>query len=739
MADLSGMAQPGSQPASGGHGSGSVTGGFELVSSGMAGGAGLSPPCSTVGGLSITDVTLEQALSRMQELSRENSELRDYLKENNEMMKKQFETLSQWKQKVHDANVMNREKFEQTRAVITALRSENEELQRKVTDAQDKEVTLSGKIKSLEAELSSLQAAKAFSDQLAYNVVKQAEKQGVEVAEEETQMRETVYVASAEKEERIMQLEVEVAQKTEELEQMKERQARLEQDITQFRQHTEQLLKDAETTQALKQQIQSENQELRQENVKLRQEVQSMLAESKNSLQRNPKNMFSFGLHFPGPQQAKEGGGDAGLGLQEELDQSPERTADDWQAESAAVTEEVSQLRCLLEAERQMVAQQKDAFEASQQEIQQLKDQVMLMNAELENCQTRHEERVKQLQRQHEVHVEEIERQRTGDSSQQQQQVLEATYTEDIQTLRSQVLTLINEVHEIQSKLSAAQRTIEVKNGRIKELEGYSTQMVEESRRQVQQLQHTLANSERNLLLEQQNHAATKQQMNELRKSFNQLVSDYKEVLDTFDQYKVEQEQRNAAGSNQKQQMETINHLTAQVVAAEEAINVREERIRKLQTELKDKDETITVFQAQAEVYKSDFTAERDARARLATERDRLAGEIEAQQVRNQELTDQLTQYAQRQLADMQLRASGQHGPAQATYSGHYVDVRDNRQAHQPMSQTGPGSIQPSQHDEEEQQIFTCPSCERRLPDFDTLNIHVQDCLEQRAAEMAQN
>nr|KAG5705570.1 hypothetical protein BaRGS_034768 [Batillaria attramentaria] len=574
----------------------------------------------------------------MQELSRENSELRDYLKENNEMMKKQFETLSQWKQKVHDANVMNREKFEQTRAVITALRSENEELQRKVTDAQDKEVTLSGKIKSLEAELSSLQAAKAFSDQLAYNVVKQAEKQGVEVAEEETQMRETVYVASAEKEERIMQLEVEVAQKTEELEQMKERQARLEQDITQFRQHTEQLLKDAETTQALKQQIQSENQELRQENVKLRQEVQSMLAER----------------------------GDAGLGLQEELDQSPERTADDWQAESAAVTEEVSQLRCLLEAERQMVAQQKDAFEASQQEIQQLKDQVMLMNAELENCQTRHEERVKQLQRQHEVHVEEIERQRTGDSSQQQQQVLEATYTEDIQTLRSQVLTLINEVHEIQSKLSAAQRTIEVKNGR--------------------------------------------QQMNELRKSFNQLVSDYKEVLDTFDQYKVEQEQRNAAGSNQKQQMETINHLTAQVVAAEEAINVREERIRKLQTELKDKDETITVFQAQAEVYKSDFTAERDARARLATERDRLAGEIEAQQVRNQELTDQLTQYAQRQLADMQLRAS-----------------------------VGPGSIQPSQHDEEEQQIFTCPSCERRLPDFDTLNIHVQDCLEQRAAEMAQN
>lgn len=56
------------------------------------------------------------------------------------MMKKQFETLSQWKQKVHDANVANREKFEQTRALITALRAENEELQATLKVNNDKEV-----------------------------------------------------------------------------------------------------------------------------------------------------------------------------------------------------------------------------------------------------------------------------------------------------------------------------------------------------------------------------------------------------------------------------------------------------------------------------------------------------------------------------------------------------------------------------------------------------------------------
>jgi flagellar motor switch protein FliG len=66
----------------------------------------------------------------------------EYLKENNEMMKKQFETLSQWKQKVHDANIMNREKFEQTRALITALRSENEELQTKFRASTGNEVRI---------------------------------------------------------------------------------------------------------------------------------------------------------------------------------------------------------------------------------------------------------------------------------------------------------------------------------------------------------------------------------------------------------------------------------------------------------------------------------------------------------------------------------------------------------------------------------------------------------------------
>ncbi|KAL8559163.1 hypothetical protein ACOMHN_048410 [Nucella lapillus] len=894
--------QPGGQPASGGINSGYVTGGFEMVSSGMGlgGGAGLSPPGSTVGGLSMTDITLEQALVRMQDLMRENGELREYLKENNEMMKRQFDTLSQWKQKVHDANVLNREKFEQTRALITALRSENEELQVKVRDSSHKEDLLSGKIKTLEAELNALKMAKAASDQLAFNVVKQAEQQGVEVGDEETQMRETlaynvvkqaeqqwvevgdeetqmretVYVASADKEERIVELEEEVSKLAAELEQMRERSGNLEHDNTQFRSNTEHLLKDLETTQHLKQEIQRENQDLRQETVELRQQLQSMLADTKNSLQRNPLNPL-LGLSSqlghnnrdtedtPTPMPISGNNGQDGS-----MGRTPNATIDDWQETSAVVTAEVEQLRRQLEEFKEREDKLCADLAARELEISQLQGQLHLHAGQVEALRTQHTENLRQLQSEHDSHFEQMERQKMEESLQQQAMGLTATHAEDVQTLRSQVLTLINEVHETQNKLSAAQRTIETKNTRLKELETYSTQVVGESRNRLQQLQQALAMGEKQLVAEQQDHGATKQQMNDLRKSFNQLVSDYKEVLDTFDQYKTDQEQRMRSNMEQRQQLDTISHLTAQVVAAEEAINLREGRVHKLQQDVREKEETMAVLQAQAEVYKSDFLAEREARSRLATEKERVSQELEAEQLKAQGLVDQLTRYTQQQLHTMQLRASqgsaaaahylhptfsastlprqplhhpyqgggggdggggggglgvnypplpptgsynnlsmaeagernappppttpvggqnypggqnfhqpglqnfgqlygggqypgargaypvegrgmaGQGVPVQAALpEGWYGEVH-GQYPFQPQSGGGGGggassSQQPGhtprQQEEDEPMLYICPSCNQRLPDYDTLSIHVQDCLEHNSTDAHQH
>ena len=84
---------------------------------------------------------------------------------------------------------------------------------------------------------------------------------------------------------------------------------------------------------------------------------------------------------------------------------------------------------------------------------------------------------------------------------------------------------------------------------------------------------------------------------------------------------------------------------------------------------------------SQADVFKSDFTAERDARSRLATDKDRLSQELEAEQLKNQGLTDQLTRYTQQQLQDMQLRANqGSLGTNFFTYPHHYPTQQDAHQ-----------------------------------------------------------
>lgn len=57
----------------------------------------------------------------------------DYLRDNNEKMKIQYQNLSEWKEKIRVNNTKNKEKFDQTREVVQSLTKENEELRREAT------------------------------------------------------------------------------------------------------------------------------------------------------------------------------------------------------------------------------------------------------------------------------------------------------------------------------------------------------------------------------------------------------------------------------------------------------------------------------------------------------------------------------------------------------------------------------------------------------------------------------
>lgn len=82
-----------------------------------------------------------------------------------------------------------------------------------------------------------------------------------------------------------------------------------------------------------------------------------------------------------------------------------------------------------------------------------------------------------------------------------------------------------------------------------------------------------------------------------------------------------------------------------------------EEENKKIKEELNN---VVPVLRAQAEVWKSDFDAERDSRERLHAEKSQLENELKQLQLRNQQLLDEMENFSKRQFQEMQQRHANQ-------------------------------------------------------------------------------
>uniref|UniRef100_A0A8C6UDQ0 Optineurin n=1 Tax=Neogobius melanostomus TaxID=47308 RepID=A0A8C6UDQ0_9GOBI len=121
--------------------------------------------------------------------------------------------------------------------------------------------------------------------------------------------------------------------------------------------------------------------------------------------------------------------------------------------------------------------------------------------------------------------------------------------------------------------------------------------------------------------------------------------------------------------------------------AAEEALAAKQERMDEMKHDLYEKEkelETVNVFKVQAEVYSSDFHAERAAREKIHEEKERLATQLE---------------FVRQSLTEMQRRHGG---------------------ASQPSLLSGSRATSPD---------HACPKCNEILPDLDSLQIHIMDCI----------
>ncbi|XP_065509260.1 NF-kappa-B essential modulator [Caloenas nicobarica] len=271
-----------------------------------------------------------------------------------------------------------------------------------------------------------------------------------------------------------------------------------------------------------------------------------------------------------------------------------------------------------------------------------------------------------------------------------QLQALRRQLEQDKAQVQAQVTSLLGELRESQSRLERSRRDRDELEQRAR-VAGERCHTLEEVTKghglQLDQLRLQVQNLETALRVER--HAATeeKRKLVQLQVAYHHLFQEYDAHI-----------KAGALGDTRDQE---LGDARARLAAAEEALAAKQELIDKLKSEAERQRatmETIPVLQAQAEIYRADFEAERAAREQLHAQRDAL----------------------QEALRSLRLRLDSE--------GAQRLRMEELRNRH---STPGPvfGGSRPPQT-EEEQPDLCCPKCQYRAPDMDTLQIHVTECIE---------
>ncbi|XP_030404186.1 NF-kappa-B essential modulator isoform X2 [Gopherus evgoodei] len=313
---------------------------------------------------------------------------------------------------------------------------------------------------------------------------------------------------------------------------------------------------------------------------------------------------------------------------------------------------------------------------------------------------------------------------RAQEAEQQAEQQLQALrkqleqLTEDRTSVKAQVTSLLGELQESQSRLETCmleKRDLEEKaqaaTERCCRLEQEAEALHKQHSVQMDQLRMQAQNLETALRVERQGATEEKRKLAQLQAAYHQLFQDY----DGHVKSSLESEKRS-------QGMELhLEELQQQLQQAEEALVAKQELIDKLKEDMEQHKamlETIPVLKAQADIYKADFLAEREAREKLHEQREDLKEQFEQLRRDYDKLKADANGATWTLMEEMRNRHSEGRPPVpQPVYNMAPVPF-------QPLPAAG---CRQSIH--EEQPDFCCPKCQYQAPDMDTLQIHVMDCI----------
>ncbi|XP_056133862.1 optineurin [Lampris incognitus] len=297
------------------------------------------------------------------------------------------------------------------------------------------------------------------------------------------------------------------------------------------------------------------------------------------------------------------------------------------------------------------------------------------------------------------------------EKTQQENSGKEEKEVSEVENLREQMMTLFKELQQAQSKLYEAEDMKKNLQDRCRDVEqDMATLRTQLSDKQAVQsendrLKLQLDSMQAQGQLEQRKSEEERNNLAQLKDAYTKLFEDYNEL-------KEEKKKR----ESELMPKEMVDNLQTRLESAEQALATKQERIDGMKQEIYQKEkelETISVFQAQAEVYSSDFYAERAAREKIHEEKERLAAQLEFVKKQNSQLQEEMESLGRQSLNEMQRRHVSRGGNPQGGASaqgGRGGDGRDWQQ-----------QVNIPEH--------ACPKCNEILPDMDSLQIHIMDCI----------
>ncbi|XP_010184587.1 PREDICTED: optineurin [Mesitornis unicolor] len=296
----------------------------------------------------------------------------------------------------------------------------------------------------------------------------------------------------------------------------------------------------------------------------------------------------------------------------------------------------------------------------------------------------------------------------SGTQTEQEEESSEAVGSE-VETLNLQVCALFKELQEAHEKLKEAeviQKKLQEKCQVLERKSSAAALELEEKQQLIyanKKLELQVESMQAEIKLEQAKTHEEKARYSSLQDAYSKLLPELTEAKKTINEMQLKELDRVDKA--------VVEQLNAKVELAEQALAVKQlqiDEMKQLIAKQEEDLETMAVLRAQMEVYCSDFHAERAAREKIHEEKEQLAVQL-AYLLKEQQNLEEL---GRNSLAEMQNR----HG------------ARAPDREHSPrLVQRGTGS-----QDWPEQRnisVYSCPKCEEILPDLDTLQIHVMDCI----------